>query len=94
MERQFSDNEAEQILRLAAEKYAAAESRNQSSLREENLIEMAAELGVPAEYVAEAISEVGPTRVVAPPKRPQTVRRNRYPENVGGSSGIARSPGP
>jgi hypothetical protein len=68
MERQFSDNEAEQILRLAAEKYAAAESRNQSSLREENLIEMAAELGVPAEYVAEAISEVGPTRVVAPPK--------------------------
>ncbi|CAN1566464.1 hypothetical protein MCEMSE15_02954 [Fimbriimonadaceae bacterium] len=82
MERQFSDNEAEEILRLAAEKFAAAESRKQTSLREENLIDMAAELGVPAEYVTEAISEVGADRIAAPPRltsddKPQPVPGNR-----------------
>lgn len=58
MEQRFSDKEAEEILRMAAEKFAAAESKQHTSVGREDIEEIAAEIGVPPEYVSEAISVV------------------------------------
>jgi hypothetical protein len=58
MEQQFSDKEAEEILRMAAEKFAAAESKQHTSIGRKDIEEIAAEIGVPPEYVSEAISVV------------------------------------
>ncbi len=58
MEQRFSDKEAEEILRMAAGKFVAAESKRHTSFDREDIEEMAAEIGVPPEYVSEAISVV------------------------------------
>lgn len=85
MAEHFTDQQAQQILRLAAEKFAFDEARKHGLIKQEQLVEMAREMGVPEKYVTDAIAETqatqqigdtseGPTTFAGNPPREQWVR--------------------
>lgn len=85
MAEHFTDQQAQQILRLAAEKFAFDEARKHGLIKHEQLVEMAREMGVPEKYVTDSIAETqateqvgetseGPTTFAGNPPREQWVR--------------------
>lgn len=91
VEDNFSEQEAQEILRLAAEKFAAAESERRSQIRSPDLVQMASEIGVPEEYVAEAIATTRAERKKGPPI--QMDLKTPVPGNPGRDQWVRHVPG-